>query len=228
VNKNTLVAKQYNDFNQVYSNNLEVQDEIGNQIFYRKIDFSVDKKKLLDVGCGNGSDAAYFAKQGAVVAGVDPCEKFIASAKEKTPDGVFFITGGENLPFEDKFFDIVVSKYALQTSYNVPKILEEIARVLKPDGMLVYLTKHPLRQFLEKKKKGKNYFKQEIVDSIIYEGLINLKEPSHTLSEYLNSNLLRKFDIVDFEEAYDFPASEQIGGDLYPTFFVMKAIRKDN
>ena len=143
----------------------------------------------------------------------------------------FLIGKGEELPFPEKTFDVIVSKYALQTSTNIPKILEEVARVLKPDGYFVFLTKHPLRQFLEKINTYKdeeriNYFEQKIIDSLIYEKKIHLREPSHTLSEYFSKEVLKNFDLIDFLEDSDFPASEQINNYIYPTFFVAKLRRR--
>jgi ubiquinone/menaquinone biosynthesis C-methylase UbiE len=220
------IEKQYNEFHAVYSENLEQQDEIGNRMFYKHLNFLLEGKQVLDVGCGDGTDCANYKKMGANVFGVDPSENFIGSAKEKLPEGNFIVGRGEILPFSDEEMDVVFSKYALQTSPDVPKILQEISRVLKPEGMLVYLAKAPIRQFIEKKKEGKNYFEQEVVDSYIYEGKIHLREPSHTLGEYLNPDFLKDFEIENFEEGFDFPASEQVNGDIYPTFFIVKAKKK--
>jgi len=225
------IPKQYNKFSKTYSDNLEVQDEIGNKRFYEFLS-SIDlkNKTLLDIGCGDGTDLVNFEKMGAVPSGIEPSEKFVKSAKEKSPHLTVLMGKGEELTFPDKSFDIVVSKYALQTSPNVPKILDEAARVLKSGGYFIFLTKHPLRQFLEKintyNSKDINYFEQKVVDSFIYENKIHLREPSHTMSEYFSKSVSENFDLLDFLEDYDFPASEQINGYTYPTFLVVKFVRR--
>lgn len=226
------ILKQYNNISEVYSDNFKTQDEIGNKRFYEFLSsINLKGKWLLDVGCGDGSDLINFEKMAAIPSGIDPSEKFINSAKEKSPHLTFLIGKGEELPFPEKTFDVIVSKYALQTSTNIPKILEEVARVLKPKGYFIFLTKHPIRQFLEKintykDKENINYFEQKIVDSFIYEKKIHLQEPSHALSEYFSKEVLKNFDLTDFLEDSDFPSSEQINNYVYPTFFVAKLRRR--
>jgi len=225
------ISKQYNNFSKIYSRDRNIHDEIGDKRFYKILStINLKGKRILDVGCGDGSDLINFEKMGAVPYGIEPSEKFVKSGKEKSSHLSITLGRGEKIPFPEKTFDIVVSKYALQTSPNIPKILNEIARVLKPKGYLIFLSKHPIRQFLEKintyKGKNINYFKQSIVDSLIYEKKIHLREPSHPLSEYFSKKVLENFDLIDFLEDYDFPASEQINNYIYPTFFVAKFKRR--
>lgn len=228
---NDDINKQYNNFSKIYSENLEIEDEVGNKAFYKFLSsIDLQNKMILDIGCGDGTDLVNFEKMGAVPTGIEPSEEFVKSAKEKSPHLNILVGKGEELPFQDIYFDIIVSKYALQTSLNVPKILEEAARVLKTGGYLIFLSKHPIRQFLEKintyEGRDINYFEQKIVDSFIYGKKIHLREPTHTLSEYLSTDVLKKFDLLDFLEEQDFPASEQINNYVYPTFFVAKLRRR--
>ncbi len=226
--KNT-VATQYDIFHDAYSQNQAEQDESSNLVFYKAIDFDLKDKKLLDVGCGNGADLKILSKTGAEIYGIDPSQEFINEAKANNPQGNLVVGVGEDLPFENSQFDVVVSKWAIQTSVDVPKVMREIARVLKPGGTMLILTKHPLRQWTEKVRDlghGSNYYQQDIVTSNIFDGMIQLKEPSHTMSEYFNGDLFNNFVINEYIEGSDFPASEQINGDIYPTYFLLKATKK--
>jgi len=228
---NDEIAKQYDDFSVTYSDNLRDQDKIGNGKFYEIIStLDFKNKKLLDIGCGDGSDLLNYQEMGAMPVGLEPSLEFIKQAKSKSAHLEIIQGVGENLPFEDNSFDIVVSKYALQNMIDVPKVFEETARVLKKNGYLVILSKHPIRQFLEKVKtydgKEINYFEQKIVDSYIYEKKIHLREPTHTFAEYFSAKVLKNFDLLEFIEDFDFPASEQIDNFIYPTFFVAKYLRR--
>lgn len=227
--KKEEIKKQYNTFHKSYSDNLEEQNEISNKLFHTTINFNLKNKKVLDVGCGDGVDLAILAKRGAKVFGIDPSIEFIKKAQINNPTGIFKEGIGENIPADDKSFDVVVSKWAIQTSPDVPKVLSEIARVIKKNGMMVILSKHPWIQWMEKVRDyghGTDYYDQKIVTSNIYNGEIVLKEPSHTIGEYFNSEFLKNFELVEYQEGTDFPASEQINGDIYPTFFIIKAKRK--
>ncbi|NTW29988.1 MAG: class I SAM-dependent methyltransferase [Candidatus Moranbacteria bacterium] len=223
--ENNQINKQYNDFDDIYSSNLAVQDSAGNRFFYQTINFPLEGKTVLDVGCGDGTDCNFYQKAGAIVTGVEPSDNFVKSAKRKYPDCSFVVGVGESLPFEDGSFDVVFSKYAVQTSPEVPRVMSEIGRVLKAGGFLVMLSKHPFRQFMEQ-NVDKNYFKNNITTSNIYDGRIALHEPSHSFGEYFNKGFFDAFDLLDYKEWYDFPASEQMDNSIHPTFFVIKARRR--
>jgi ubiquinone/menaquinone biosynthesis C-methylase UbiE len=222
------ITTQYNDFHGVYSENIH-QDNKSNAVFYDQIDFELENKKLLDIGCGDGTDLAYFAQKNAVIYGLDPSAEFISKAKDQNPTGHFVEAKGECMPFEDNSFDIVISKWALQTSPDVKQILIEAARVLKPGGTLLFLSKHPWIQQMQKMRDyGDNadYYERKVVTSNIFSGMIVLKEPSHTISDYFNMEFYSNFEVLDYREGTDFPASEQLTGMVYPTFFVVKAKKK--
>lgn len=223
------ISEQYNSIHNDYSQMLDKANKLSNGIFHKLFKDSLSGKKVLDIGCGDGSDLKTFHSKGALVYGLDPSQEFLTKAKHNNPSGVFALGVGEQIPFEDNFFDIVVSKWAIQTSPNVNKVLSEAARVLKKNGKLVILTKHPIMQWLEKVRDyghGADYYRQMLVTSNIYSNSIKLTEPSHTLNEYLNVEFLSNFELTRFEEFTDFPASEQLNNDIYPTFFIIEANKK--
>lgn len=224
-----IIKEQYNNFHQIYSENFDLENEKSNRMFHDCFNFELKDKTVLDIGCGNGVDLRKLAIQGAKVHGIDPSKEFIKEAQTNNPHGLFTEGVGEKLPYPDNYFDVITSKWAMQTSPDVPKVLEEMARVLKQGGKLIYLSKHPIIQWHEKIRDyghGTNYYQQMIVTSNIYDNKIVLKEPSHTLGEYLNADFLKNFEITNFIEDTDFPASEQINGDTYPTFFIVEALKK--
>jgi ubiquinone/menaquinone biosynthesis C-methylase UbiE len=227
-NSKQTIKTQYNNFHEVYTDNFS-EDKISNAFFHKSIDFNLEGKNLLDIGCGDAVDLSILSQKGAKVYGLDPSIEFLKKAQSNNPEGIFTEGVGEKIPFKDATFDVVTSKWAMQTSTNVPKVLSEMARVLKKDGMLVFLTKHPFLQFLQKIRDnghGVDYYKQQVVTSNIYSGKIKLHEPSHTMGEYFNQEFYSNFEVLSYHEGSDFPASEQLNGDVYPTYMIIVARKK--
>lgn len=179
----------------------------------------------VDFGCGLGDMIEYLQSQNITCAGVDSSSEMVALAKRNTGADIrcedFAYTS-----FEDRSFDFVTSKWAMQTSAEIDPVYKEAHRLLKKDGYFVFLVVHPIRQFLEKKKVEKDYFKKEIVDSIIFDGAITVHEPTHTMKEWLSETFLSLFTLKSLDEGAEFPAAEQIGGDIYPTYLIITAQKK--
>lgn len=96
---------------------------------------------VLDIGCGRATDATELARRGGICTGLESSRKMIGHAREHIAgDGteVRLIQGvGEYLPFRDKCFDRVVCKGALDHFLDPAKAIEEMARVLKPQGKAI-------------------------------------------------------------------------------------------
>lgn len=103
-------------------------------------------ESVLDLGCGAGHELLPFLeKTGAVCVGVDSAEglgkitKAVFSERERA---VFVRCEGERLPFADASFDVVLCRVALPYMDN-RRAIGEIARVLKPKGVLLLKTHAP-------------------------------------------------------------------------------------
>lgn len=100
-------------------------------------------KRVLDYGCGVGTFTIWLAKQGAIVTGIDISDARIELAKrraieEGVSNATFIVMDAENLEFDDDYFDIVCGG-AILHHLNLSKALSEIARVLKPGKMAVFI-----------------------------------------------------------------------------------------
>lgn len=220
------ISDQYDAFASEYAKENNRYNSKSNECFFRVLGDDIKGLSLLDIACGDGSDLKRYHGLGAIVSGIDASIEMIDIAKSNISQADLRVGFMESLPYAESTFDIITSKYALQTSPDVPKALSEMTRVLKSGGILQYLAVHPLRQFLEKKKDGKDYFLQEIVHSTFFEGKVTALEPSHTFNEYFNPDFLKSYNILNFEEHDHFPDAERINGDNYPCFFIVKARKK--
>jgi SAM-dependent methyltransferase len=109
----------------------------------RLIDFQGYRaKRVLDVGCGAGTDLVRFVKGGAIGAGVDVSSSAIALAKQNfAQQGLqadLREADGEHLPFDDGAFDVVFAHGVVQYTSNDKALVDECHRVLKPGGLAVF------------------------------------------------------------------------------------------
>jgi len=102
--------------------------------------------KVLEIGCGLGTDGAQFAEAGADYTGVDLTEAAVDLARKRFEffdlPGKFETADAENLPFPDQSFDLVYSHGVLHHTPETAKAIKEIHRVLRPGGQAVVMLYH--------------------------------------------------------------------------------------
>jgi len=98
-------------------------------------------RRVLDVGCGDGTYVIEAASRGAVVTGVDSSQRMLDAARQRARDaGVecrLELADATSLPFSDASFDVVFIVTALCFVEDADKAFREAARVLVPGGRLV-------------------------------------------------------------------------------------------
>jgi SAM-dependent methyltransferase len=109
----------------------------------RLVDFDAYRgKRVLDVGCGAGTDLVRFAKGGAIVSGVDLSASAIALARQNFSHQGLEVdlreADGEHLPYADGTFDLVFAHGVVQYTPDGRALVEECRRVLKPGGDAIF------------------------------------------------------------------------------------------
>jgi len=96
-------------------------------------------EKVLDIGCGNGSQILAYSQVTNNIVGIDLSESLLREAKKRIKefapgkDFVLIRENGENIPFKENTFDVVTCNFAIYYM-NEKKVMTEIKRVLKPYG----------------------------------------------------------------------------------------------
>jgi ubiquinone/menaquinone biosynthesis C-methylase UbiE len=105
-------------------------------------------QQVLDAGCGEGYNTRVFARRGARMTGVDLSTRMIELARDeerRAPLGIRYENASFTslAVFPDESFDAAVSTMALMDGPDFPAAMREIARVVKPGGMVAYSIIHP-------------------------------------------------------------------------------------
>ncbi len=97
--------------------------------------------RVLEIGVGTGLSLPHYPPVDELVA-TDPSEPMLRRARRRAAeagrDVTFVEAPAEQLPFEDDSFDTVVSMVVLCTVQDQRRALQEIRRVLRPDGALLF------------------------------------------------------------------------------------------
>jgi SAM-dependent methyltransferase len=90
---------------------------------------------VLDLACGSGPMSRELARPGRTVIGLDLSEYELALAAERGP-GPWLRADALQLPFKDQSIDVVTSSMGLVVVQPMTRVIEEVARVLRPGGVL--------------------------------------------------------------------------------------------
>jgi SAM-dependent methyltransferase len=136
--------------------------EIGSRLFYERVEEHRYRTewhiptaagfdgarglRVLEIGCGLGTDGAQFARAGAIYTGVDLTDAAVGLARRRFElfglPGEFRTADAENLDFADESFDLVYSHGVLHHTPDASAAVREIHRVLRPRGRAVVMLYH--------------------------------------------------------------------------------------
>ena len=116
--------------------------------------------RVLEVGVGTGISLPQYAANTRIF-GTDISEAMLAKAKQRVTDlrlknvEGLAVMDAEKLEFPDNSFDVVMAQYVVTAVPNPEKALDEFARVLRPGGELIILSRVSadagIRHFIEQR-----------------------------------------------------------------------------
>jgi phosphatidylethanolamine/phosphatidyl-N-methylethanolamine N-methyltransferase len=101
---------------------------------------------ILEVGVGTGLSLPHYSRD-CRLCGVDISEPMLRKAQERVAEYALsnveglWVMDAEHLSFPDDAFDVVVAQYVITTVPNPEATLDEFARVLKPGGEIVLVSR---------------------------------------------------------------------------------------
>ena len=133
-----------------YSNASKLYDIVEwpmEQILFKKLRkqaVALAKGKILEVGAGTGKNFPYYDRSNVELTAIDFSEGMLEFAHKKKGqlewDNLELLQMDvENLSFEDESFDCVVSTFVFCTVPHPSQGLQEVFRVLKPQGKAIFL-----------------------------------------------------------------------------------------
>jgi len=118
----------------------ELVDSAKNKKNLREIMFHKKVGRILDVGCCNGSFIALLERRGWKTFGVDFSKTAIENARNVYGQKNTFCGQLTDAKYRDSYFDVVTMYNTIEHLQNPKEVLKEIARILKPSGLLVVQT----------------------------------------------------------------------------------------
>ncbi|MEZ8144225.1 malonyl-[acyl-carrier protein] O-methyltransferase BioC [Enterovibrio norvegicus FF-33] len=122
-----------------YDQSAAFQRRVGHELMSLLPDWQ--EKTVLDLGCGTGYFSEQIAKHGAQVIALDLSEQMLEHARARCGDALQYVSGdAESLPFADNSVDVVFTSLALQWCNDLSVPLQEMKRVVRPGGTILFST----------------------------------------------------------------------------------------
>ena len=114
-------------------------------------------RRALDFGCGTGRFSKKLHELGFWVTGVDISSEMIGAARQYLPQDIKLLIGSPDQIPGDGTFDLVAASMVFQFIREIDIPLREIARLMKPAGILIFSVFNP--QFVANLLKAGMLFK---------------------------------------------------------------------
>jgi malonyl-CoA O-methyltransferase len=175
-----------------YDLNTRLHRDIADKLFARVIT-ELEPSTLLDVGCGTGYLTGALKNHFplAKVTGLDFAQGMIDVARSKHEGIDWILADGNDLPFADGNFDVVVSNLAYQWAGNLARAFFEAKRVMASNGIFActlfgYNTCQELFQSLNESRPGAVQFtrlpdQSQVLEALVASGFENPKVDSEQM-----------------------------------------------
>lgn len=151
------VQKRYDRYSRFYDKFEGAMEQMAFKSIRKKV-IGALSGQILEIGVGSGKNLPYY-RSSAQVVGIDISPQMLRKAREKVSafHGEYLELkrmNAEQLMFENDTFDIVVCTFVLCSVPNPIQAIQEMLRVLKPNGRLILLehvlSEMPLIAFVQK------------------------------------------------------------------------------
>ena len=102
-----------------------------------ELDVDQPRRRLLVNGCGVGAYAKHMSPYFCSVDALDIEPSYLTQARASQPNLTCVLSQCERLPFPDQHFDVVFSHEVLEHVDDDGRAMDEMARVVRPDGYIV-------------------------------------------------------------------------------------------
>jgi 2-polyprenyl-3-methyl-5-hydroxy-6-metoxy-1,4-benzoquinol methylase len=170
-------------------------------------------RRVLDAGCGIGYGAGLLKHAGAAeVVAVDLSEAVIEVARQEVPEGVVCeVADVRSLPYPANSFDLAVCFEVIEHVDEQDRVLDELTRVLRPDGLLLISSPNHDRYV-----PGNPHHRHEYVPSELREalesrfGAVRLLSQHAMLSSVISSPQESRFNGSRVERLVEFGEDDEI------------------
>ena len=232
-----LSHEVYSDKSFVKSYAEKIEYNAHNSMYERPATLSllpdVNKKTVLDAGCGPGVYTEWLVENGASVTAIDYSDEMLEFVKKRVGNNARIMNANMNKEMtflKDEEFDIIVSSMVLHYLRDWRLVFNEFNRILKPKGELVFSLHHPFMEFANHPEGS--YYDTQLIEDLWPAFNIRMKYYRRPLSHVFGVLKETDFKFSTLLEPKPIEECKELYPDSYktlstkPWFICFKAIKE--
>jgi len=206
---------KYDKIGTNYDETRKADNYLTNRLFHHLN--AQEGKKYLDIGCGTGNYTIALNQKGVDLIGIDPSEKMLAIAKNKSEKVNWLKGKAENVPITSESIDGIIGSLTIHHWTSLEMGFKELNRVLKKKGQVIIFTSTP--------KQMEGYWLNYYFPKMLKDSMIQMPAFEKIKSAMLASD----FEIIETEKYFIQPDLKDLflySGKYKPELYFTEKIRK--